>query len=456
MNLNTSILKKLTRLILFGFSAGILLAISAQPLNLQFATADEGDSGGDQIACNATGTYYARDPQGVCHTITNECIQLGWTNDLSCATPSVPNNPTQVSCDSLVGDYGFCGQRTYDRCILKYSNNGSGNEASYECHSSQNSNCQGTVRCEAQDRNQGSTPPAPAQPAIPPAAPANSQCILGGPNQANYPGPTGSAAWCDCAARNNDAGSLMREGCSQAPKDVDNPSQVAKSCDDFAGNYGVCGQRTYNRCTRRFDGNLAYYDCRASQNGQCQGVIRCSTEDKQTQTNQGGSNQGGGSTAVAEVNCPTGTVPTTGSNQNTVVCVSQAQAQTNNQTQTGGNQTQTGGNQTVVAYGGAGGAGGSANVTVNGAGNGRSGGTRVIYATNGNVGVGTSAGQRVVMVQNYSGVKELPKTGLPALAWASLAFLPAGMRLKRFAKVKEDFSNNPNFLWEQRKFRADS
>lgn len=63
-------------------------------------------------------------------------------------------------------------------------------------------------------------------------------------------------------------------------------------------------------------------------------------------------------------------------------------------------------------------------------------------ATYQNVGVGT---QPVY-------VKELPKTGLPALAWAIGAFIPAGLGLKRFNKVKKELDSNGNYLWENRQY----
>ncbi|MBI2017799.1 hypothetical protein HYS92_01995 [Candidatus Daviesbacteria bacterium] len=281
-------------------------------------------------------------------------------------------------------------------------------------------------------------------------APSNSQCILGGPNQAVYPGPTGSSQWCACAASNNDEGSLMRERCPQAPRDADRPSRIARTCDALATDNAVCGQRAYDSCTRRYDGNRAYYDCYASENGQCQGIIRCAVEDKSDNGGDDG-DADGGVTANAVVDCPEGTVPTQVSTQNTIVCVANANSNSNssNNTSTSTSQAAAAGGS-AVAYGGA---GGSANVTINGLQ--QRNPARVVYASNANVGVGTSAGYRIVYTangQNYAGVKELPRTGLPALVWVSLAFLPAGIRMRRFANVKEDFAGHPTFLWERREF----
>jgi len=66
----------------------------------------------------------------------------------------------------------------------------------------------------------------------------------------------------------------------------------------------------------------------------------------------------------------------------------------------------------------------------------------------GNVGVGTSG--------QVLGVTMLPKTGLPAIAWSALAFLPAGLGLRRFRKVKKDMEDDPQFIWEDRQFKAGS
>ncbi len=94
---------------------------------------------------------------------------------------------------------------------------------------------------------------------------------------------------------------------------------------------------------------------------------------------------------------------------------------------------------------GAGGAGGNAtanatntiNVTANAA----------IPSTPGNVGVGTSPAQVL-------GITQLPKTGLPALAWSALAFIPAGFSMRRFSKIKKDLENHPSFIAEDRQFKS--
>lgn len=77
---------------------------------------------------------------------------------------------------------------------------------------------------------------------------------------------------------------------------------------------------------------------------------------------------------------------------------------------------------------------------------------RAVPVTVGNVGIGTS----VVYTQpvQYVSPQVLPKTGLPALAWSALAFIPTGFGLRRFSKVKKMLENHPSFIWEERQFKA--
>ena len=75
--------------------------------------------------------------------------------------------------------------------------------------------------------------------------------------------------------------------------------------------------------------------------------------------------------------------------------------------------------------------------------------TTVVQQTFGNVGVGTSVSAPTYY---YAGVKQLPNTGLPAIAWAAAAFIPAGFRLRKLGSVKKDLENNPNYLWENRQY----
>lgn len=78
---------------------------------------------------------------------------------------------------------------------------------------------------------------------------------------------------------------------------------------------------------------------------------------------------------------------------------------------------------------------------------------RVVAA--GNVGVGATVLVQPV-VQGVQVVTQLPKTGLPALAWTALAFVPTGFGLKRFSKIKKALENHPQFIFEERQFKAES
>lgn len=49
----------------------------------------------------------------------------------------------------------------------------------------------------------------------------------------------------------------------------------------------------------------------------------------------------------------------------------------------------------------------------------------------------------------------LPKTGLPLLGWAALAFTPLGAKLKRFGKGQDEFES-ATYLWEDRQFKVGS
>lgn len=92
-------------------------------------------------------------------------------------------------------------------------------------------------------------------------------------------------------------------------------------------------------------------------------------------------------------------------------------------------------------------------------------GAVAVPATFGNVGVTrvvTAQVPAVVTTQptvvGVAGVeaKELPKTGLPLLAWAVAAFIPAGFKMRGFSKIKMETSAKPHFLYEERQFKAQS
>lgn len=225
------------------------------------------------------------------------------------------------------------------------------------------------------------------------------------------------------------------------PSNVNNQGQVmAPTCDSPAvTKITTCSQTTYNNCSLRYDGNSAYYDCHSDQNPACQGTYRCESKDIQPAPTTAPSNTGG---ANATASCPANTTSQGVNSQGTLVCVANA----NNNSNTNGNSSgsasgsnATGG--TAIAYGGA---GGSANVNISGLGGATQ--TRVIEYRN--VGVGTSA------PAYYAGLKQLPSTGLPTLAWAAMGLIPAGLKLRNLSKFKKDLSNDPNFIWEDRKYKS--
>ncbi len=56
----------------------------------------------------------------------------------------------------------------------------------------------------------------------------------------------------------------------------------------------------------------------------------------------------------------------------------------------------------------------------------------------------------VVVAAANTEAKKMPATGLPIAFWAAAAFVPAGLRMKKFGKgITPDFSN-PNYIWDQR------
>jgi hypothetical protein len=61
--------------------------------------------------------------------------------------------------------------------------------------------------------------------------------------------------------------------------------------------------------------------------------------------------------------------------------------------------------------------------------------------------------QPVAQVQSY--IKELPSTGLPLAVWAAAAFLPAGLKFRRFAKQNLE-SVSAQYLWEEKQFKVGS
>lgn len=254
----------------------------------------------------------------------------------------------QSVCDQYAGYYGTCNQKTYNSCSGPYYD---GNRAYYNCQATQDGSCTGKIYCAALDQSFTGT----------------------------------------------------------YPSNVNNQGQVMAPTCDSVTKVTTCGQTTYDQCNKRFNGTQVYYDCVSSQNNQCQGTIRCESED-----------------LASTVSCPVGT--TVGQNsQGTTVCVTNANNNSNNNANSSGS---------VAIATAQGGAGGSANVTINGLVQGQSQPARVITA-----GVTT--------------VKQLPKTGLPEIALAGLGLIPLGTGLRGFRKgLKALRANDPSFIWEDRQFKS--
>lgn len=53
-------------------------------------------------------------------------------------------------------------------------------------------------------------------------------------------------------------------------------------------------------------------------------------------------------------------------------------------------------------------------------------------------------------------VEQLPKTGLPLVAWSLVGFLPAGLGLRRFARVNKTNTDSPLYTWQKREFNKES
>src|SRR3990167_8134764 len=138
------------------------------------------------------------------------------------------------------------------------------------------------------------------------------------------------------------------------------------------------------------------------------------------------------------VSCPDGRSFTVEAGQNAnanVLCQQQQQDQTQTQTNTQTNNQ----NQTVTATGGS--SSSSSSSTSN----------PTINITTTNPATPQVLGTSTVRV---AGVKELPKTGLPLIAWIGAAFIPAGLKLGKSGKGKgERVNESANYIWENREFK---
>jgi uncharacterized repeat protein (TIGR01451 family) len=53
-------------------------------------------------------------------------------------------------------------------------------------------------------------------------------------------------------------------------------------------------------------------------------------------------------------------------------------------------------------------------------------------------------------------VEELPKTGLPIVAWGLAGLLPIGLKLKKFGQNSKDNENNADYIWQKRQYQKES
>lgn len=52
------------------------------------------------------------------------------------------------------------------------------------------------------------------------------------------------------------------------------------------------------------------------------------------------------------------------------------------------------------------------------------------------------------------GTGQLPKTGLPPIAWAAAAFIPIGLKLRQFSKSRGNLEDTPHYNWEERQHKS--
>lgn len=251
---------------------------------------------------------------------------------VSSPSPVSSPTPTPASCDQFVNTT-TCGQPSYDTCSPACSLDG---KAIYNCHASQNSNCQGTLLCESENNRCQASP-----------APSN--------------------------------------------------------CEQFV-THTTCGQPSYDQCSPACtaDGH-AIYNCVASQRSDCRGTLFCDPENNRCQA----------SPAPSASVAPTPT-PSTSASPSPVASSS------------------SGSDSTSSAQGGQGG-----NVTVN-------------------ISQQSSSSPQPQVAGATAQITELPRTGLPLAAWAVAAFLPLGLRLRRFAKGVKETTNlytNPHYMSQKRIFK---
>lgn len=68
--------------------------------------------------------------------------------------------------------------------------------------------------------------------------------------------------------------------------------------------------------------------------------------------------------------------------------------------------------------------------------------------------VTTQAQPQVVLVAGGE-IKQLPKTGLPALSYALLGLIPLGWKLRKFGSFNQKLTQDNHYLWEEKRFKRE-
>lgn len=245
----------------------------------------------------------------------------------------------------------------------------------------------------------------------------------------------------DCVASKNHlcVGSLYCAAAApQAPAAVSLPACPAKG---QSGTQEVCpGTWAYDTCTttQLADGRIKY-DCRYSQNSNCVGTVFCPAAVSVSQCTP--------RLLRRDTECVGSSLCTFNIHQRSDCSIDRRGPfscfQSSRCGRVGDRGSQ-GPQGPAGAPGPAGAAGVATTVTV------QREVVREVFV-GGNVGVAATTVDGQVLA-----VKELPKTGLPALAWAALAFIPTGFGIKRLGRIKKENESDPDYLWEDRQFKAGS
>lgn len=448
--------KILSKYLIVSISCLILLAtFSYGNLNLTNVYADPDNCATDpnQLDCGNPGFFQ---PGTAPEPVNPAPVQPTPRQAAPVCTPGDYNRICTGQCGGCAADAG-------EARILQCRADGSGfDEKQSECRTE----CAGACQPAA---------PAPAQPAAPQQpAPAPQVCTpnswdggrcarckgdgsgfqTSGSDWDVYNGVGGS--WCSCAQRfGGSFTSATYPQCFAQPAPApaapapaqpapqqpapQAPANPLPACNTLANNIVCGGQRAYDTCNEFTQGGVKFLSCVASQNSNCTGVIQCS------QPPAGAPAPGPVQNADIRTQCPNGTTAITSTN-NVITCISNS-----NQNQ----NTVTNNNNSSAVINIPGGIVTRTEIIRE----------QPVAAQVAKVECPAGTVKKVVDREivcevtgrpfvSVAGAKELPKTGLPALAWAIGAFVPMGMKLRKFAKGASANTSNPLFIWEDRKFKS--